>query len=209
MTSKKTTSTYHHGDLHSSLLVTATAMITECGIEALSLRKLAQRIGVSRTAAYHHFKDKNDLLSAIAAQGFVAWQQQSEAIFNNDKHSNHEKYRQFVFDYVRFATENPALYELMFGSTLWKNNNNEQEKSSQALKDVAYPSFQYQVEMTKIWQEKGLMPQSENTLRLAQVTWATLHGIARLLIDGIYADASNIDEMCECAVNLLLSHQAQ
>lgn len=205
-TAKKNASPYHHGDLRSSLLNTATSMLTEQGIEALSLRKLAERFGVSRTAAYHHFKDKNDLLSAIAAQGFIAWQEQSEAIFNNEQLTHKERYRQFVFDYVRFATKNPALYELMFGSTLWKNTDNEQEKSSQALKDVAYPSFQYQVEMTKIWQEKGLMPTSENTLRLAQVTWATLHGIARLLIDGIYADANNIDEMCECTVNVFLSH---
>ncbi|MFT6249933.1 MAG: hypothetical protein ACJAZQ_003234, partial [Cognaticolwellia sp.] len=35
-------------------------------------------------------------------------------------------------------------------------------------------------------------------------TWATLHGIAQLVIDGIYADASQIDEMCQCAVDLFL-----
>ncbi|MCW8832865.1 MAG: TetR/AcrR family transcriptional regulator, partial [Colwellia sp.] len=75
---KKITSSYHHGDLHSSLLETATAMITEQGIDALSLRKLAERIGVSRTAAYHHFKDKNDLLSAIAAQAFASWHAQAK-----------------------------------------------------------------------------------------------------------------------------------
>ena len=69
---------YHHGDLRTTLLATAASMISEAGIEGLSLRKLAERIGVSRTAAYHHFKDKNDLLSAIARQGFIAWQHQSE-----------------------------------------------------------------------------------------------------------------------------------
>ena len=51
---------YHHGDLYSSLLTTATSMILAGGVEALSLRKLAIRIGVSRTAAYHHIKDKNE-----------------------------------------------------------------------------------------------------------------------------------------------------
>ena len=49
------------------------------------------------------------------------------------------------------------------------------------------------------------MIQDENSLRLAQVTWATLHGIARLVIDGIYAQANQIDEMCECAVNVFLA----
>jgi AcrR family transcriptional regulator len=199
-TSTKAKESYHHGDLRTTLLITATAMINEGGIQGLSLRKLAERIGVSRTAAYHHFKDKNDLLSAIAAQGFITWQQQSEQIFNNNQLSDHDKYKNFVHAYVTFATDNPSLYDLMFGSTLWKENH-----SSDLLKEVAYPSFQYQVEMTKKWQAKGLMNKDENTLRLAQVSWGTLHGIARLVIDGIYADASNIDEMCDCVVNLFLS----
>ncbi len=198
---KKTANRYHHGDLYDALISHASTMISELGIEALSLRKLAEQIGVSRTAAYHHFKDKNDLLCAIATQGFIAWQSQSESIFSNDELTTQEKYRNFVHDYVHFATKNPALYDLMFGRTIWKNS-----QSTQTLRDVAYPSFQYQVEMTKIWQAQGLMPKNESTLRLAQVTWGTLHGIARLLIDGIYADASNIDEMCECAVNLFLLH---
>jgi len=194
---------YHHGDLASCLIETATIMIIEAGIEALSLRKLALRIGVSRTAAYHHFKDKNDLLAAIAAQGFTLWQTQAEQIFTDDTLNDKEKYQRFVHYYVQFATENAAIYKLMFGSTLWKNEQNSQQQS-QTLIDVAYPSFQYQVEMTKEWQKRGLLPSSESSLRLAQVSWATLHGIAQLVIDGIYADASQIDEMCQCAVNLFL-----
>ena len=194
----KASTNYHHGDLYSSLLSTATAMISESGIEALSLRKLAMRIGVSRTAAYHHFKDKNDLLIAIAAQGFVSWKSQAEQIFNNNL-TEREKYKAFVRYYVQFATENAAIYQLMFGGTLWKD-----KKSPSKLKEVAYPSFQFQVEMTNAWQAKGILPSSPNTLRLAQVTWATLHGIAQLVIDGIYADASQIDEMCQCAVDLFL-----
>ena len=201
---KNKESAYHHGDLQSSLLATATAMITEQGIEALSLRKLALRIGVSRTAAYHHFKDKNDLLSAIAAQGFIAWQKQAEQIFSDNKLTDKEKYQQFVQYYVRFATENASIYKLMFGSTLWKKDH-ESQSSSQTLIDVAYPSFQYQVKMTETWQQKGILPKSQNTLRLAQVSWATLHGIAQLVIDGIYADASQVDEMCQCAVELFTS----
>lgn len=210
-------STYHHGDLQSSLLATATTMITEQGIEALSLRKLAERIGVSRTAAYHHFKDKNDLLSAIAAQGFSSWQAQVKEIIDNKALTDREKFHTFVHFYVRFATQNAAIYKLMFGSTLWKKDlpsANEQgqhkaegvSKSSQNLINIAYPSFQYQLEMIQTWQQKGILPKSQNSLRLAQVTWATLHGIAQLVIDGIYGDASQIDEMCQCAVELFITN---
>jgi len=193
---------YHHGDLSSTLINAATEMIKNTNVESLSLRKLAEQVGVSRTAAYHHFKDKNDLLSAIAAQGFVYWQQQSEQIFQNNILSDTEKYRQFVHAYVHFATDNASLYELMFGSTLWKNNS-----GNQTLKNIAYPSFQYQLTMTKLWQKQGLLNSNENTLRVAQVTWATLHGLAKLLIDGIYTNETNVDEMCECAVNLFLHNK--
>jgi len=190
---------YHHGDLQTQLLRAATEMINQSGVEALSLRKLAEKVGVSRTAAYHHFRDKNDLLCAIAAQGFIKWQNHSEQIFQNKTITPAEKYRQFVHQYVQFATQNPSLYELMFGNVIWKNNS-----STPKLRDIAYPSFQYQLEMTKIWQQQGLIAPHENSLRLAQVTWATLHGIARLLIDGIYADTHHIEEMCDCAVRLFL-----
>ncbi len=192
---------YHHGDLHKSLVTHATEMVTESGIEGLSLRKLAERIGVSRTAAYHHFTDKNELLCAIAEQGFEQWHQRASEIFSEKKLSNEDKYRHFVHAYIGFATKNPSLYELMFGRVIWKENN-----STQTLKTMAYASFNYQVEMTKLWQEQGIIIRDENPLRLAQVTWATLHGIARLVIDGIYAQENQIDEMCECAVNVFLAN---
>ena len=71
----KSKANYHHGDLRPNLLSAATEMITAGGVESLSLRKLAEKVGVSRTATYHHFKDKHDLLCAVAAQGFAKWQQ--------------------------------------------------------------------------------------------------------------------------------------
>ena len=67
-TNKKTK--YHHGDLRQALIDTATKMVEKDGVSSLSLRKLAEQVNVSRTAAYHHFTDKHDLLCAIAAKGF-------------------------------------------------------------------------------------------------------------------------------------------
>ncbi|MEP1447121.1 MAG: TetR/AcrR family transcriptional regulator [Paraglaciecola sp.] len=192
---------YHHGDLRSTLLNAANALLRETGIEGLSLRKLADKVGVSRTAPYHHFKDKNQLLCAIAEQGFVRWHQDAEFIFNQKGLLPQEKYRQFFHGYISYAADNPELYDLMFGRTIWKQNS-----ATEELRKAAFPSFHHQVEMTKKWQAQGLMPSGEDTLRLSQVTWGTMHGIARLLIDGIYADRSHIDAMCDCAVNLFTQH---
>lgn len=191
---------YHHGDLRASLINTATSMLKEEGVDGLSLRKLADRVGVSRTAPYHHFKDKNELLCAIAEQGFSHWHEQSEAASLRKDLSDREKFRQLVYGYISYAAENPELYDLMFGRTIWK-----QKAATQELKNVAYPSFQNQVKMIRTCQQNGILPSEADTLRLAQVTWGTMHGIARLLIDGIYADASHIEEMCETAVDLFVS----
>ena len=204
MTSKQNKNSYHHGDLRSSLLDAAKIMVKDSGIEGLSLRKLADKVGVSRTAPYHHFKDKNELLCAIAEEGFHHWHKTAMKIFDQPDLTPKQRYRQFIYGYISYAAENPELYDLMFGRTIWK-----QKSATQSLKEVAYPSFQYQVAMTKKWQEQGLMPVDEDTLRLAQVTWGTMHGIARLLIDGIYADNSHIEEMCETAVNLFTSQNQE
>lgn len=191
---------YHHGDLRETLLNAARARIEREGIDSLSLRKLAEDSGVSRTAPYHHFKDKQALLSALAADGFSQWQAVAKEIFDDHTLSPAERFRTFIHRYVRYAAQNPDMYELMFGRPIWKTG-----QATDDLKQVAYPCFQFQVEMTRYWQEKGLLPQGQDPLRLAQVTWGTLHGIARLLIDGIYAVESHIDEMCDCAADLFMA----
>ncbi len=196
----KDKSPYHHGDLRSSLLSTATTMLNNDGIDSLSLRKIAENVGVSRTAAYHHFKDKNDLLCAIAANGFNQWQQQAEKILTDTSLTHQQQYRNFVYTYIHFATNNPNLYDLMFGRTIWKDHG-----SNETLRQAAYPTFDYQVKMIEHWQKSFMFAKKESTLRLAQVIWGTLHGIAKLMIDGIYTDNASVDEMCECAVNLFLS----
>lgn len=196
--------TYHHGDLYVALVNAATARLEAHGIEGLSLRKLAEDVGVSRTAPYHHFKDKHALLSAIAAQGYAEWQKITQGIFEAPEVPAKQRMRQFIFEYVSYASAHPQMYDLMFGRTLWKSGN-----ASKDLKDVAYPCFQYQVAMTKEWQRLGILPHDQDTLRLSQVTWATLHGLARLLIDGIYADASHLEEMCETAAGLFMQQASQ
>ena len=135
---------YHHGDLRSALLVAAKTLIAEAGIDNLSLRKLAERAGVSRTAPYHHFSGKNDLLCAIAAQGFRRRHRQAMATFEDPGLTLEQKFEAYIVGYMQFAADNPEEYELMFGRSIWKQAN-----STQELRDVAYPCFQHQLEMIR------------------------------------------------------------
>lgn len=190
---------YHHGDLGVTLVKAGSQMLVESGVEGLSLRKLAERVGVSRTAPYHHFKDKNALLCAIAEDGFARWDQNIQSILKDDQIIEAEKYRGMVKSYLHFSSQNPEVYELMFGRTIWKS-----ESATPSLKSAAYPCFQHHVGCIKHWQEQGILSQTEDGLRLAQVIWGTMHGLSRLIIDGVYADVSHLDDMCDCLVNSFL-----
>jgi AcrR family transcriptional regulator len=196
-------SKYHYGDLRNTLLEVASEMLKEGGIEDISLRKISSRVGVSRTAPYHHFKNKNALLCGIAEEGFKQLHHINKNTFNDDRFSMEEKFSLYIHQYVNFAKDNSELYELMFGRTIWKQKN-----STQELKDVAYPCFQYQVEMTNQWQKLKLLNSLDNdendALRVSQVLWGTIHGIAKLLIDGIYTDVSHVEEICNKAVDIFL-----
>jgi len=195
----KTRSNYHHGNLRCMLLSTAKTLIAEHGIEYLSLRKLADKVGVSRTAAYHYFEDKNALLCAIAAEGFGYRQAQVLKQINASNQTEREKLHQYICDYMHFATTNPEQYELMFGRCIWK-----QAKCTPELREIAYATFQHQVEMIGYWQKVGLMV-GDNPLRTAQLLWGTLHGIAKLYIDGIYTDVARVEEIALTAVPMLVS----
>lgn len=192
-------STYHHGDLRSTLLIAARALIAEFGIEGLSLRKLAERVGVSRTAPYHHFDDKHGLLCAIAAEGFRQRYDFMQSSYNNPQLTDQEKLQQFICEYIRYAAQNPEVYDLMFGRCIWK-----QAKSTKDLQDIAYATFQYQLKMIKRWQKLGLIKDADS-LRVSQVLWGAMHGIAKLYIDGIYTDVARVEEISMMAVNLFSS----
>ncbi len=190
---------YHHDDLRTQLIDATRHMIGEGGVEAVSLRKLADQVGVSRTAAYHYFKDKNALLCTLAEEGFRMWQEKVNDIFQDESKPSADRYQGYIRWYMSYAMENAEYYDLMFGRAIWK-----QKTATESLKILAYDVFQKQIEITKQYQAHGFLPREGDSLRLAQVSWGTLHGLARLLIDGIYTDDSHIDEMCDCAANLLM-----
>src|SRR5579875_1684070 len=102
---------YHHGDLRRALVAAAERILVRDGLQGLSLRGVAREAGVSPAAPYHHFKDKSDLLNALAEEGFHALGDALRAEFEADP--RHDLTSMGVA-YVKFARANPALYRLMF-----------------------------------------------------------------------------------------------
>lgn len=106
---------YHHGDLKSALMSAALTALEQAGPDAVSLRDLAQSLGVSRAAPYRHFADRDALLAAVAAQGFEDLCEVYEHALAGPG-DGRQRMRQALIDYLAFARRRPGLHALMFES---------------------------------------------------------------------------------------------
>ena len=190
---------YHHGDLKMVLLDETARILREEGEDALSLRHLATRVGVSRTAPYHHFKDKQALLSAVAEEGFRRFNEaMGRALKKARGKDGRQGMRGYVNAYVRYAVNNREYYDLMYGMKLWRS-----DAMSRSLVAAARGTLRANVESLDRWQARGLVAQELDTLGFAQAAWGTLHGISRLMIDGVYTDSASRKRICETAADML------
>ena len=103
--STPTRSTYHHGHLRPALIDAARALLDAGGLEAVGLRETARRVGVSATATYRHFLDKDSLLAAVAAEGFREF---AKAL--SDSVQGGAPFSAMGKAYVEFALAHPGLF---------------------------------------------------------------------------------------------------
>ena len=178
MTQPSAASRYHHGDLRTTLLRAAEAHIALEGTERLSLRALAREAGVSATAPYRHFDDRQALLVALATEGF-----DELAVVNADIHRNfgHEpipiQLLQCGLAYVRYAEANQVKYLLMFGDLVGDFS------PYPELVDASDRAFAPLAALLRRGLDAGLIvPLDFPTL--AGITWASVHGVASLLLKG-------------------------
>lgn len=161
---------YHHGDLRRALVDAARRLLEAEGPTALSLRAVAREAGVSPAAPYHHFKDKAELLDAVAQEG---WDLVSKLMV--EAKAGAEGLHQLTalgIAYVCFARDNPALYRVMYDGARDKEALPE---DMQHDKDSAY----CMVRDTMI--EHGANPDDEVHLELASVAaWCGAHGLAEM-----------------------------
>src|ERR1700744_169751 len=105
---------YHHGHLRDTLLAEAERTLREQGAGQLSLRDLARQIGVSHAAPRRHFADRQALLDALAGAGVARLADEVAAAMEDAGPDFRARLRATGAAYVRFATEDTALMELMF-----------------------------------------------------------------------------------------------
>lgn len=103
---------YHHGSLREALVAEGRRQLEDEGAHAISLRGLAKRIGVSHSAPVRHFSSRDELIDAIAADGFADLTRRLAAADTQQGLS--ARLGTYAHAHVRFAVDNGALMQLMF-----------------------------------------------------------------------------------------------
>ena len=164
---------YHHGNLRNTLLTIAVELLAEDGVHALSMRKMAQRAGVSHNAPYMHFRDKDAVLAAIAEEGFNLLTIEVESAIAKADKSTRQQLIAASETYVRFALDRADRLQVMFRPI-------EVEKYPNLL-EVSQASLNRLFEIVKAGQEKGEL-RSGDPHEMTKAIWTMVHGIAALSI---------------------------
>jgi AcrR family transcriptional regulator len=167
-----TTKTYHHPDLRAALIAEGLSQIERVGMD-LSLRALAKSIGVSPTAPYRHFSDRNELMGALAAEGFHHF---TDALsVANTEPIPMVALKKLGVAYLDFARKQPLLYRLMFSPYGYSLN-------SDSCKEAADRAFDSLIGCVARANEAG-WKRGHAVLTLSLSFWAELHGWACLSSD--------------------------
>lgn len=166
---------YHHGDLSNACVKAALGLVRELGLDGLTLRSVADKIGVSRTAPYRHFSSKRDLLAASAASGFKQLEHEVRAASDAAGEDSIQRIHAGCRAYAAFGADNPSLYRLMFGSDFG-------EEEYPELSDAGSATFAVLVESLQRGQADGRV-RRENAQEQAVTIWSAIHGVVNLYID--------------------------
>ena len=187
---------YHHGDLRRQLLDEAGVVLEEDGPEALTLRGLARRLGVSHAAPGHHFADRGALLVELAAQGHRDLEQAMRDRLASDP--GEEPAVAIGEGYLDFALEHPQRFRLMFAGVADLS-----PSDSPSFSEAAGASFATLVRTTTGTAD----PDADPTRWMA--AWALVHGLATLWVDGsLPGDRSDTATFRARATRILRDHSA-
>jgi AcrR family transcriptional regulator len=177
MPREKSKAPYHHGDLKNTLIDVALAHIARSGVSSLSLREVAREAGVSHSAAYRHFANKEDLLVGIAEQGF-RWLGETLTMAARGHPDNPVgAFQAAGVAYVEFAVSHPEHMQIMFGGSIAEMND---YPSLIAATDETYGALSHMVAQAS---KSGQLRSGDDKM-IALTCWATVHGLSQLIAGG-------------------------
>jgi AcrR family transcriptional regulator len=192
---------YHHSNLREVLLASALQLIAEAGPGGFTLREVARRAGVSHNAPYRHFEDRDALLAAVAAQGYLGLNDAMlEAASQQTDPLN--RLKRAGLAYVAFALRRPDHFTVMFETALSKESHPEAAKAS----ELAFSTLVSLVEGA----QSADQITGGDPFQLAFLAWSMVHGIAKLAITGRlpYRSKTKILEFAEIVIDHSLPRSA-
>lgn len=167
----KSQDAYHHGDLRAALIAAAREALETMRPEDITLKSLAVRLGVSQPAPYRHFANRDALLAAVAADGFVRFREAMETAQASAEGSG--RFMAASLAYLEFGRANRGVYRLMFASSLLSTADDE------PLHDASRASFEL------LLQGVAESAPPETVQATAVWIWSTLHGLVMLDAEGM------------------------
>jgi len=168
---------YHHGDLKNALIKAGVEILAKDGVIGLSLRKVAARAGVSHTAPYSHFVDKQALIAAISTEGFRQLYERMSAVAEEYKTKPSMQLMEVGWAYVQFALDDRDRFKVMFSGIL------EKEKIYPEFVTESQRNFQLVKMVVEANQAAGVLRSGPSDL-VALSAWAIIHGFSMLLLEG-------------------------
>jgi AcrR family transcriptional regulator len=179
--------------LRDRLVDVGVELVAREGAQALTLREIARRAGVSHGAPRRYFPTHLELLSAIARRGFAELSERATAATGDGTATPREQLTALGKVYLAFAVDSRGMYELMFRHDLL-------ESGHLRLRDTSLPLFGRLVELV------GRVRPDADARVIAGALWANLHGIAQLWVWGSLQLATGADDFVPLLRSALDAH---
>lgn len=164
--------------LRTLIIDAARDLFVSKGVEAVTMREIAKRIGYSATSIYLHFADKESVLRAICETDFLALATSQKRIF--DIADPVERLMMLGRGYAEFALSHPNHYRLMFMTTHTPRHPNDLSLEQNHPEQDAY--FQLQLVVNDVFNSGLFKPELKDADLIAQTIWAGMHGVCALQI---------------------------
>src|SRR3984957_14748455 len=164
---------YHHGDLRAALLRAALLLIEEHGVKGLALSDAARLAGVSVAAPYRHYKDKEELLAEIAAEGFVMFRDTLARAYQSDPKDKVKRLVEMGLAYVEFALEHRSHFKVMWEGGI----------SKEKYPEVGQAAYEAYLLLEKATKELLPAAQPGRQQALVATAWSLVHGYASLTLE--------------------------
>lgn len=176
-------SSYHHGDLESALVDAAIALVRKYGPDQLSLRAVSADVGVSPSASYHYFKDKDALVSAVGEVLFERLATMQEKAISKVKGTGaaaaRKRFQAMGLAYFDWAVTEPNLYRMIFGGFCEHQIVDHYDAKAWNLLKSGLDELLAAGVISKEAREGGEV-----------VVWSAVHGGSSLVIEGLLPENS-------------------